>query len=135
MLEDQCWTEFVFGESFAAEYSRVMEHFQQFGFASGCPLDGLTLVGRSAHTYVVDANATSNAFERGVRRFPVLIAGPFVDQAIQNIVANFSASLGRTDAGLLDGLCDKLSRWAIVCAVCIRLEPIAFTAFDGRHDS
>jgi hypothetical protein len=34
MLEDQCRPEFMFGEPFPTKHTRMLEHFQQFRFAS-----------------------------------------------------------------------------------------------------
>ncbi len=66
---------------------------------------------------------------------PSLGSRTFVDQSIQNVVADLSAALGRTDAGLLNGLSDNFCCWPVVNPFGYLVQSIAFTSLDGCHDS
>ena len=102
--------------------------------ASG-PLDHLSFVGRGLVPDQVETDATLAADALCVARLPVLVAGPFLDQPLQQVVADPAVPLRGVNAGLLHRLADDLGEGPVNGGPEVRVHARALPPADRGQDA
>ena len=134
VLEDQGRANFVLGEVVGPQDAGVLEGFQELELPQGGPFDRLAVIDRGPAADEVEANATAGVGDLGVHGLPVLVAGAFAHELLQDVVADLAVPLRGSDTGLLHGLADDPGHGAVMDALGHGIEPGAVTSHDGGHD-
>ena len=116
VLENDCWAEFMLGETVGAENTGMFECFEDLEFPRCSPLDGLPVFGCRAGSYKIETHAAFRSLELDVGRLPILITWALGDEFFQNVVADFAMTLRRPDPSLLQCLANYFRHRPIVRA-------------------
>ena len=135
VLENQGRTEFMLGEAFAAQDSGMLKGLQEFRFTSGCSFDSRAFLIGHIGSQIVNTNSPTYVLQFRVRRLPILVARPLINDLLQDVVADLAMPLRWPNTRLIHCLADGLCCRPIMLPFGLRVQTATFTSFDSREDT
>ena len=117
VFQDQGRADFVLGEVVGPQDAGMLEGFQELELPQGGPFNRLAVIGRGPAADEVEADAAAGVGDLGMDGLPVLVAGAFAHELLQDVVADLAVPLRGADAGLFHGLADDPGHGAVMDAL------------------
>src|SRR5688500_12884915 len=99
VFEQQGGADLVLGKAIRSQNAGMLQRFQELELAERRALDGLAFLRRGTGANPVESHASLRLGNLCVSGPPILVSGPFTDELLQHVVADFTAALRRADTG------------------------------------
>ena len=113
----------------------MLQGLKEAKFAFGGALDNDPLFRARLSLHLIYTYAAEGVFDGNVLAEEILVARPFIDDALQLVVADAPAALGGLDSDLFEGAADGLGHRTVENAAWPLRKTRAIPSLDGCHDA